>query len=319
MKCILCLNNDADQTGSHITSCFFVTSMLGDRDYESGYIISTEDLDYGRDRKADEIKEDNILCKGCEARLSYLEGYFSSEYTNKIDKPNFSPNFPIYQNNGTAYTTPLNVNPLAFNLLINSIIWRAHHSSKPIFARFRIPKQTEKQLRLTLDTLLPPYEKFKVSGKYKKWITEIESVKDIVKLYPYVIMRTDRQEQDLTENIIYFSEVEKNPFHILINEFVILPFMIDRPINFEKQNFFELNDKYDLSSLLNQDFNEVKIGHLKIDDWRIVRDKLYDIVKEKYEWRKIIRDCMSMAFHQGVLPTKRFMKHCIKCKQTITE
>ncbi len=280
MKCILCKVNEADQTGSHITSCFFVASMLGDRDYEKGYIISTEDLEYTRNRAADEIKEDNILCKGCESRLSYLEGYFSSEYTNKVDLENYNKNFPNFEINGTSYHISKNVNSFAFNLLINSIVWRAHHSTKPLFATFRIPKRTEKEIRLTLDTILPIYENFKVSGRYLNWIREIDSVKDNVKLYPYVILRTKREDQDLKENIIYFSDIEKNPFHIIINEFIILPFMIEKKIDFSKQDYFELNQKYNLIELLNTKYDEVKIGNLKLQDWRDIRNKLYDIVKK---------------------------------------
>ncbi len=199
--------------------------------------------------------------------------------------------------------------------MINSVIWRAHHSTKPIFAKFRISKQAEKTIRLTLDTLLPPYENYKVKGKHSKWVKELESVEDIITLYPYVILTTILEDQDRTENIIYFSDVEKNPFHIIVNEFIILPFMIGKKINFGKQDFFELNDKYDLESLLNRNFDEIRIGNLELEHWKEVRDKLYNLVKEKYQLLSIALGCLNLAYYQGIYPSKLYMKHCIKCRQ----
>jgi len=292
-----------------------VNSMLGERDEETGHLISSDGGDYQKNRKADEIKEDNIFCLGCEQRLSYLEGYFSKEYTNKNDEPQYSVNFPVEESQDISITSPTRVNPSAFHLLINSILWRAHISDKPLFVNYKIPDQAADQIRLTLDTVLPPYENFKVKGKYTKWIKELETVKDIIEFYPYVILRTELTERDRTENLIYFSHHENNPYHQIINEFVILSFFDKTNIDFEKQDFFELNDKYDLLVVLNNDIDELKIGVLDLDNWRNIRDKLYGILKSQYEMRNIISDCIKIAFSKGFYPTMEYMKHCIECRK----
>lgn len=242
-KCKLCKIAEANQKGSHLTSCFMVNSMLGERDDEKGHLLSSEGGDYSKNIKADAIKEDYIFCRGCESRLSYLEGYFSSEYTNKVDKLSFASNFPNSKLNGFSICQPTNINPSAFNLLINSILWRAHISNKPLFVKYKIPEAEAEQIRLTLDTVLPPYENFKVGGKRQRWISELESVKELIKFYPYVILRTELQDQDRTGNFIYFSDVEDNPYHHIINEFVILSFFKSGDLKFDEQDFFWTKSK----------------------------------------------------------------------------
>lgn len=316
-KCHLCQKAEANQTGSHLTSCFMVNSMLGERDNEKGYVISSEGGDYTKNQKADSIKEDNVFCIGCESRLSYLEGYFSSEYTNKIDESRYAANFPNREVNGFSICEPTNINPFAFHLLINSVLWRAHISNKPLFVNYRIPKEAAEQIRLTLDTVLPPYENFKVKGKYSKWISELESVKELIEFYPYVILRTELEEQDRTENLIYFSDVEDNPYHHIINEFVILSFFKGEEIEFDKQDFFELSKKYDLKEVVNEDIDDLKIGNLKLNDWRAIRDKIYGIIVNKYKMRWIVRDCIRIAFSRGFYPTIEYMEHCIECRKNL--
>lgn len=315
MKCRLCKKADANQTGSHITSCFMVNSLLGDRDKEEGFIISSRGGDFTINRKADFLKDDFIFCRGCESRLSYLEGYFSSEFTNKIDEVQYSANFPVISEGNTNVCQPTNINPLAFHLLIYSVLWRAHISNNPFFTKYKIPEEVAESIRLTLDTVLPPYQNFKVKGKYKEWISELDSVKDLIKFYPYVILKTEWVGQDRTQNLIYFSDIENSPYHHLINEFVILAFFNNHGMDFVKQDYFELSEKYNLHYALNSKIDDLKIGVLRLADWQYIRDKFYGIVSEQLKMQSIVRDCIKIALSRGFLPTRNYMNYCIECRK----
>ena len=313
--CQLCKEKEANQTGSHLLSCFMVTSMLGERGEENEFLISSVGGDYRKNRKGEEIKEDNIFCHGCEQRLAYLEGYFSSEYTNKVDQENYKQNFPKTELNGKTFHTPVNMKPFAFHLLIYSIVWRAHLSTKPLFVGFRIPDEAAEHIRTTLNTVLPNYENYKVKGKYKDWIKDIDSVKDIVEYYPYVILKTELTGQDRTQNFNYFSDIEKSPYHIVINEFLILMNFGKDSTNLGSDDFFELSEKYDFQGLTNQNIDELKIGDLEFTDWEEVRNKIFNIVADKIKLRNAIRDCILIALKEGILPSLKYMEYCIECRK----
>lgn len=172
-SCKLCLKKEADQTGSHLISCFIVSSQIGERDNEKGFIITSDpEQDYSENLGSEGIKEDFIFCTACEKRLAFIESYFSQELTNKIDKENFAENFPIVEledENISQLFKCINVHPIAFHLLIYSVIWRASISKKPLFASFNLEEDVLEELRFTLDLYLPEYKEHKIVPKLKTW------------------------------------------------------------------------------------------------------------------------------------------------------
>ncbi|MDO7845854.1 hypothetical protein Q5H92_05760 [Hymenobacter sp. M29] len=69
--CKLCLEKEATQTGSHIVSAFYIKPVIGLRDKEKSFLITKNPFqDYKENKKAEPIKEDEILCPGCEKRFS---------------------------------------------------------------------------------------------------------------------------------------------------------------------------------------------------------------------------------------------------------
>ena len=330
--CRLCKISKANQTGSHITSCFIVASVIGKRDEEKGFHFNSDPQnDYSDNRKANELKEDYILCLGCEKRLSFLESYFSQEFTNKVDREEFSQNFPITvleDKYKTKYIECLNVNPIAFHLLIYSIIWRASISSKESFKDFILPDHAAETIRQILDVFLPEYVNHTIDTKLKTWLREIIAVQDLFYLYPYSILKSEDEIVDIstmtkeekkewelrkTKNFIHFNFHEKHPYHIILNEYIILIFVDNEEIDFETNDFFELSDKCDLTKSLNHEIMHPKIGVISHDHWVNVREKIFDIVKQQLidNWRRL---CIKEFINKGRIPTKFDIEQCVANK-----
>ena len=327
--CQLCKKNEANQTGSHLTSCFIVASQIGKRDEEKGYNLTADpNQDYSENKKADDIKEDYILCSGCEKRLSYIESYFSQEITNKIGETKFSENFPVTETEDktkSKYYTCIRTNSIAFHLLVYSIIWRASISNKPIFKGFKIPKNAEEKLRETLDSFLPEYKDHKISTKLKHWLKEINDNSKHFELFPYVILRSDEEVVDLekmskqelvewekrkTKNLLYFNFEDNNPFQIILNEFIILAFFEQSKFDFTKQDLFELSNKYNLNAQLNSNLDSPKIGIINHKDWSNINQKLMNIVKDQ-RISNIRRLCIRSFLAKRIMPTKKMIDDCV--------
>ena len=333
-ECKLCKTKEANQTGSHLTSCFIVASQLGKRGQENGYLITSDpEQDYTINHEANLIKEDFILCGDCEKRLSFVEGYFSQEFTNKIDRPNYAPNFPILKTGSKFDSKYYNcnlINPVAFHLLIYSIIWRASISNKILFRGFKLDEKSEEDLRILIDLHLPEYKNRSITPSLKQWLKDLITTPDFFKLYPYVILKTDDSEMFVEgipedelvalkllkqRNPLYFAAEEDHPYHIIINEYIILPFFKNAPIQFEKQDFFELNDKYDLSEQMNSHLTAPKVGVIDAKHWSLTYYKLYSILKNQrlYNMRK---ECLKYYIMKGGNFSKKDIVECVAKKHS---
>lgn len=313
-KCKLCKKEDANQTGSHLTSCFIVKSQLGKRDDEVGHLFSDDlKIEPSQNRKADEIKEDFIFCYGCEKRLSFLENYFSSEITNKIGLERYKSNFSEVISNGkTKVISCENVNSVGFHLLIYSIIWRGSISNKRLFGKFRLPDSVEENIREVLDVFLPDYNNFEIKEKQKMWLKNIAAVPELFKFYPYTILTTESNENK-TGNLIYFSSEDNHPYHFIVNEFIILAFFEDGDIDFSCQDFFELDGHFSLIEALNTDVEEVKIGLLDEDKWEKIMKNYLSIVKQNRA-KNVLTECKESLLSKGITPTKKNMRECYEDK-----
>lgn len=331
-KCLLCKKNEANQPGSHLTSCFIVASLFGKRGEEKAYeIIADPNQDYFENKEASGIKEDYILCAGCEKRLSFVETYFSQELTNKIGEPKYSENFPITEIKDKHFSKFLsckNVNSIAFHLLIYSIIWRASISNNPMFSGFKLESKVEENLRFVLDLYLPEYKDHNIVPKLKQWLKDLDNVPDFFTLYPYVILRAEEEDIDVskltekeleewekrkTKNLLYFAFEDNQPYHIILNEFIILVFFNEGKIDYTKQDYFELSDKYDLEGQMNKTNSPPKIGMLKHEDWSRINQKILDAVANQ-RIKNIRRECVRNILAQRKIPNKDEIDDCVNKK-----
>ncbi len=328
-RCLLCERKEANQTGSHLTSCFIVASQFGKRGEEKTYEITADpNQDYFENKEASGIKEDYILCAGCEQRLSFVESYFSQELTNKIGESRYSENFPITEikdNHSSKFFSCANINPIAFHLLIYSIIWRASISNNPMFSGFKLESNVEENLRFILDLYLPEYKDHNIVPKLKQWLKDLDNVPDFFTPYPYVILRTEEEDIDVsrltekeleewekrkTKNLLYFAFEDNHPYHIILNEFIILAFFNGGKIDYTKQDYFELGDKYDLEGQMNKTISSPKIGILKHEDWTRINQKIIDAVANQ-RINRIRRECAKSMLTQGKIPNKTEIDDCV--------
>ena len=331
-RCLLCEKNEANQTGSHLTSCFIVASQFGKRGEEKAYEITADpNQDYSENKEATGIKEDFMLCAGCEKRLSFVETYFSQELTNKIGESKYLENFPITEikdENSSKFHLCVKINPIAFHLLFYSIIWRASISNNPIFSGFKLEQKVMENLRFILDLYLPEYKDYKIVPKLKQWLKDLDNVPDFFSLYPYLILRTEEEDIDVskltekeleewekrkTKNLLYFAFENNHPYHIILNEFIILVFFNEGEIDFTKQDYFELSDKYDLEGQMNKTISPPKIGILKYEDWSRINKKIIDAVASQ-RINNIRRECVKNILDQGKIPNISEIVDCVNKK-----
>lgn len=294
MKCKLCNRNEADQTGSHITSAFLLTSQIGKRDNERGFLITTDPTqDYSKNKKAEDIKENNIFCRDCEKRLSFIENYYSTEITQKIEKENFKPNFEEIKTKNGYYLKCKRIEPIAFHLLIYSNIWRASISTQLIYNHFKLSNDVESELQFLLDLFLPNTIDHKIQIGLNEWIKSVRDCKDFFTVFPYVIFKAENLENK-EQTYEFFDNITHNPNHIILNEFVILSFFGKTEWS---DDFFQLKDEVEMTDLINNGTETCKIGILPNDRFLKIIELIKNLAVEE-RLRKLEKICvLELAIH----------------------
>lgn len=294
MNCKLCNINEADQTGSHVTSAFLLTSQIGKRDFERGFLLTTDPTqDYTENKKADDIKEDNIFCRDCEKRLSFIENYYSTEITQKIENPNFKPNFETIKSKNSYYLQCKRIDPIAFHLLIYSNIWRASISTQPIYNHFKLSSVIESELQFLLDLFLPNTVDHKINIGLNNWVKDVRNCKDFFTVFPYIILKAENLENK-DQTYEFFDNITHNPNHIILNEYIILSF-------FGKtewvDDFFQLRDEIEITDLINDNTEICKVGVLPNDRFLKIIEMIRNLAVED-RLRKLEKVCvLELAIH----------------------
>lgn len=276
--CRLCNENEADQTGSHILSCLSIKSMIGERGEEKSYLISPDPTEnYRKNTQATEVKEDYILCRACEQRLSYVEGYIAAELTNKIKQKQFAQNFPLKTSESISFLECQRVNPYVFHIFLYSLIWRASISKTRIFVNFSLSPDIEERLRTILNTRIPPRSDYRgVTLSHKNWFRQLEEHKNDFNQFKYILLSTE-QIEDNTEGFVIFHPTLKNPYSIMLNEWVIY-FHITAT---STEDIFNLLDDHNRHDLLNGESQLIKVIQLSNEKWNAVRKGLVQTLKDQ--------------------------------------
>jgi hypothetical protein len=308
--CKLCKSTEANQTGSHLLSAFMVTTMIGERNREVGHLLSKGSvLGYRENAGAKPIKQDYILCRGCEQRLSFLESYISSEFTRKIDEVAFSQNFPLTSPSSLIpFKSAIRVNSRAFTMLLYSILWRASVSEKSMFSRFTLAPEIEEDFRRMLDSLLPLYENFKVSAKPKEWTKMLDN-NDSFRCYPFVLIKCEKiPTRDTSRNMLFVHERFFNPYQMLANEFVIL--LAPEPFRFQ-QDYFQIQQGFGTVEHLVNDCSQLKVGILRESQW----DKVLKVPRDAFVQQQV-RVIQEQQRNQFAADHGRFPTHVELAKLT---
>jgi hypothetical protein len=135
-KCLLCTNNLATQTNSHIIPAALLKSSIGKRNYEESYKIDTGagsvDEYFGRyrlDNPTTEIKQnhasrDFYFCPECESKLGVIEGEVAP-HLEKMRDEKFHQNYESnLSDGGLKYLKIKRLDSEKFNIFFLSVVWR---------------------------------------------------------------------------------------------------------------------------------------------------------------------------------------------------
>ncbi len=308
MKCKLCKANDADQTGSHITSAFLLASQIGKRGEERGFLITTNpDQDYSQNKSDTVIKEDYIFCRGCERRLGFIESIYAAEITYKIEQKQFEQNFEITKlENGYYRYECKRIHPIAFQLLIQSNIWRASISNQPLYNHFKINEDLEERIRFNLDLFLPLIIDFKIGQAVKDWTNMVNKCLDLFDIIPMVIIKAENIEnKEMTYE--FFDNVSKTPFHSILNEYLI--FIFDNSLKWD-DDFFNLKGEFDLGSVMNNKLSNPIIGVIQNERYFKIIEKIQALAVE-LRLQQIEKQSIEALYRHGIPITPETVKQMV--------
>lgn len=308
MKCKICKNREADQTGSHITSAFLLASQIGKRGEERGFLITTNpDQDYSQNQGDGGIKEDFLFCRACEKRLGIIEGIYASEITQKIEQKQFENNFDKNRlENGKYILNCKRVHPIAFQLLILSNIWRASISEQLLYKHFKLSEALEERIRFNLDLFLPTVINSKIAQSEKDWIKMIESCKELYDIIPIAVIKADNIEnKEMTYE--FFDNLSKSPYHIILNEYFILLF--DRDLTWV-DDFFDLQKETTLASIINDSNDKSLICIIPNERYFQTINKINDLAVQQ-RLQKIEKQSIDELYIHGIPITAETVKQMI--------
>lgn len=305
MICNLCKNKEADQTGSHITSAFLLTSQIGKRGEERGFLITTNpNQDYSQNQGDVGIKEDFLFCRACEKRLGIIEGIYASEITQKIEQKQFECNFDKTVLENSKYKLNCKrVHPISFQQLLLSNIWRASISEQPLYRHFKLTKDLEERIRFNLDLFLPEVVDFKIAQSEKDWTKMIESCKEFFDNIPVTIFKAENIEnKEMTYE--FFDNLCKSPYHIILNEYLILLF--NNSLDWT-DDFFDLRIETDLAAIINDNVEKSIICVISNERYFQTLNKIKDLaVKQRLQ--EIEKQSIDELYRHGIPITSETVK-----------
>lgn len=281
-KCAICLTRDANQTGSHMLSAFMIESTVGKRSEELGYIINEEpDFDYRKNTGAAPVVEDYIFCTGCEKRMSYIEGYICADYRDKIKNPLFTQNFTDKALAGypAILRESRRINPLAFTLLVMSLLLRISLSKK-LFHGFSLRPHEQETMRSILDQALPPYENFKVKIKLKNYFRELNAKAGLFEGFSYIFAIYDELD-DPTTAFNWAHPEFRFPYNIMLGEVLILAFFEPPKKTGKFLDYFGFIDNLDIPALVNASNQPIRTLIVEKAKWIVMIHRVRDELSSK--------------------------------------
>ena len=271
-KCAICLTAEATQTGSHLLSAFMVESTIGKRGNEKGYILDDEpNFDYRINTGAAPIVEDYLFCRGCEQRMSYVEGYVCSEYRDKFKKGAFHSNFKSVSEKNYSIQEAFHVNYYAFLLFLCTVLLKISLTKKKLFNAFELRPDEQEKLRNLINECLPPYLDYKVKIKQTHFLRDITQKAELFQDL-YFVLVTYENLADETTSFNTADPYYRLPYNFMFGQ-VILYFFFSKPRSGGKYlDFFKLLDELELDKVINGEGNSLKTVFIPEDRWNQILD-----------------------------------------------
>lgn len=210
-NCLLCLQNKATKTKSHIIMKSFANSFLTSKERKilvnKGHMITKTGII--KNPIQDSPKENYIFCPGCEAFLGFIESAITP-YLNNYHEEEISDAEIKDALNKLVAKQSEEINNNLFHLFFYSLIFRASISSHKVFQMFELPDEIIENIRTS------------IMDFYSKSGTELKgNLKNItfVKRLSYVLFACVNFPDD-SVGCITGSSADK--FHILVaNKFAM--------------------------------------------------------------------------------------------------
>ncbi len=260
LECMLCLQNKATKKNSHIIPKFITKSLLGQGNIKRAYTIGTNRMDKAAQFSQDTVKEDYILCDGCEQYFSVLEGYIATNLDNRLHDPKSANYFTEIGSGGISCKVCEQIDPIIFRLFIYSIIWRCTISSTEICVGFNLEDNEAEILR---SILLECKQE-----KEQDLIADIPHQAAAFPTYPFVLL-TAEEFDDQTNNTIFLNPSFKNPYDLVLNEYMLV-------FSFE---LTEEQLKFDFLNNIGK--SKIKIGLFSKAGWKSVRNSMMQVIVKK--------------------------------------
>jgi hypothetical protein len=272
-KCKLCLEREANQTGSHILTSWLIIPVFSEggsiRDYEiifppssiatgrppfigRNVLPETIKAAIGRDMTEIELKlqnenqhpftQDDVFCNICEKRFSVIEQEYSLIHKNKI------------KNNQTSQI--FNIDGLTCRLFFLIQIWR---TSIVKMKGFSLNKDFEKKLRNLLNDILDLDKSVLFDNLTAKAMG--------INQFPFYLIRLD-------PNIDFkFTDLNKyisRPYFAFLGEYAIILYEKQKHLN-SRPSLYGI-DKLLKDNWLNINKTELQIGYINATDFLPVKE-----------------------------------------------
>jgi hypothetical protein len=265
--CALCKEREADKTGSHVVPAFMLVSLIGKRNKEVGFEISSAGYvkkHIGREVSAEAIHElldrelseddleenenpfvvDNLLCSFCESRLSVLESGCAPELRKLKDGK-----LELKNADKTSFFEM--ANNLEIRCLFYSIVFRIAATSK---FEYNLNATLYERIRGLLDKVL--------STDIKEFTDNLKKFSDELASIPVSIFYAPLTDNDDGGNQIYSHKPLSIPSFVIINEFIVCTYNKMPQINFDFGSVFSI-DKNLVKATINFKESVLKIGFLE--------------------------------------------------------
>lgn len=254
--CLLCRENNSNQTNSHILPKFMTTTLFATSNGNRGFYNSSDKVKQAPQVVQDGDKENYILCQDCEKYFSILENYISLNFYRRFQDIRFSKQFIISKTKLGLEKVCKEVDSIIFRLFIYSIIWRSSVSNSKTFKNFKLKQNEEELLR---ESLL----KFR-NFNQKELLSDIKNFGFGLHQIRFGFLSCESFSR-VKGRLVFCHPNILNPYFFMLNEFILI---------------FSFNDNNRglLSNYLNN-FNSnesVIIIELPLESWQGVLDKLVE-------------------------------------------
>jgi len=241
--CLLCKESRATQKNSHLIPRFFGKGLFETRNPRHGIEINK---DGKRRRVQDIVKEDYLVCPGCERGFSILETYCSLRLE-RFNKLRYYQEFKRFKIGEFEYFECKNLDIKIFNLFIYSIIWRLSVSSTYAFGAFSLPKIHEEELRSILSNYIVKTQEDLIS-----------SITDLIALpnYSHITIRPHKKLRP-PNSMLSAASLGDYLHEIFLVDYLIL-FLTDSD---KTESQLKEIDNNNLDKL-------VRIGLVSVDNWK---------------------------------------------------